>query len=308
MKQHLYGIAHAVREAVWGAGIERTFRAGRSVGGDPQYPVDRVAEEAVSAYIREHGLRVALYSEDEGLIEFGPRPETLLVVDPIDGTRPAAAGLPLSCVSIVAAPMSESAVIADVRHALLLELGTGHSLYVGPDGVLQARGYDHRVPALSGVTSVETMFWTMEFNGHPARRMTAALGDLIDASASTGGLFTVNSACFSISRIVTGQLDAYVDIGNRILRDHPATEADFRRVGGGNILHLFPYDIAAAVKIAEAAGVIITDAYGRSLTSTRLTDLSPLNQRSCVAAATPELHRAIMAGIDWDAAGVTSPR
>lgn len=62
---------------------------------------------------------------------------------------------------------------------------------------------------------------------------------------------------FSISRIITGQMDAYVDIGNRVMRDHPETEADFRRVGHGSILHLFPYDIAASVYPARRAGVTI---------------------------------------------------
>ncbi|WTB18407.1 hypothetical protein OG293_35365 [Streptomyces sp. NBC_00829] len=65
------------------------------------------------------------------------------------------------------------------------------------------------------------------------------------------------------------------------------------------MLHLFPYDIAAAVFLAEKAGAVITDAYGRSLGDTVLTDLSIDNQRSCVAASTPELHRALLEAIRW---------
>ncbi len=34
-----------------------------------------------------------------------------------------------------------------------------------------------------------------------------------------------------ITRILTGQLDAYVDIGPAIIAAHPSTEAEFRRVG-----------------------------------------------------------------------------
>jgi myo-inositol-1(or 4)-monophosphatase len=108
-----------------------------------------------------------------------------------------------------------------------------------------------------------------------------------------------NSASFSISRIITGQMDAYVDIGNRLLRDRPETEPDFRRVGHGSILHLFPYDIAASVFLAERAGVTITDAYGGSLHDTLLLDISPDNQRSCIAACTPKLHAALIESIRW---------
>jgi myo-inositol-1(or 4)-monophosphatase len=70
-------------------------------------------------------------------------------------------------------------------------------------------------------------------------------------------------------------------------------------VGHGSILHLFPYDIAASVYLAKRAGVVITDAYGESLDSTLLLDISPLNQRSCLAACTPELHIALLESIRW---------
>jgi myo-inositol-1(or 4)-monophosphatase len=94
-------------------------------------------------------------------------------------------------------------------------------------------------------------------------------------------------------------MDAYVDIGNRVMRDHPETEADFRRVGHGSILHLFPYDIAASVYLARRAGVTISDAFGRPLEDTRLLDISPENQRSCLAASTPELHAKLLEAIRW---------
>jgi len=145
----------------------------------------------------------------------------------------------------------------------------------------------------------DQMFWSMEFNGHPARIMTHCLGDLIDASANKGGVFIFNSASFSISRVITGQLDCYVDIGNRITRDVPSLDEDFRRVGNGKLLHLFPYDIAAAVYIAERAGAVITDAYGQSLGNTRLLDISSGNLQSCIAASNPTLHAKVMENIKW---------
>jgi myo-inositol-1(or 4)-monophosphatase len=73
----------------------------------------------------------------------------------------------------------------------------------------------------------------------------------------------------------------------------------FKRVGNGHVLHLFPYDIAASVLLAEKAGVVITDAYGKPLGGTRLMDMSPMNQQSCIAASTPELHAALLENIHW---------
>ena len=108
-----------------------------------------------------------------------------------------------------------------------------------------------------------------------------------------------NSASFSISRIITGQLDAYVDIGNRIFRDHPNTEKDFRASGRGYILHLFPYDIAAAVYLAQKSGVIISDGYGNSLGTTELLNMDPMNQQSCIAACNSTLHQKLLSSINW---------
>lgn len=45
--------------------------------------------------------------------------------------------------------------------------------------------------------------------------------------------------------------------------------------------------------------MVITDAYGAGLEDTALLDLSPLNQRSCVAASNEELHTRLIDTIRW---------
>ena len=311
MKELIVGLARRIRRdlmSVSGATAGREL-VGESPGGDAQFGIDEIAERAITSFLRESGCGpIAVYTEDRGLTCFGANPRHLLVIDPIDGTRPAAAGLDLATVSIAAAPMSAEPRLADVTHALLLELGSGRSLYAGPEaGGLSADGYAGTVPALGKRRDLGAMFWSFELNGHPMNLMSAAYGRLVDASANTGGVFVFNSATFSISRIITGQLDAYVDIGNRLLKDHPATEPEFLAAGHGHILHLFPYDIAAAVVLAERAGVVITDGYGRSLGPTLLLDVSAGNQQSCVAAANPVLHARLLEAIDWQA-GADGPR
>lgn len=302
MRDYLLALAHYVRASInANAGTLNGRQVhGRSPGGDSQFDIDAVAEKAVKEFVAGEGRPMALYTEDGGLDEYGARPGQVLVVDPIDGTRPAAAGLEMACVSIAAAKYHDDATIDDVDHALLKELKTGRSLYADRQtGAFEAAGYDRPVPALSDTTSLEHMFWSLEFNGHPAELMTRAYGHLIDASANSGGVFCWASASYSISRIITGQLDAYVDIGNRVLKDHPETRERFLTVGGGHVLHLFPYDIAAAVLLAEQAGVVITDAYGAPLGQTRLFDLTENNQQSCIAASSKDLHGQLLSTIVW---------
>ena len=67
---------------------------------------------------------VGYFSEDRGLVAFGT-PRFLLVIDPVDGTRPAAAGLEAACVSIAAVPPSEDARLGDVSFGVVQELAIG---------------------------------------------------------------------------------------------------------------------------------------------------------------------------------------
>jgi DNA-binding transcriptional LysR family regulator len=66
--------------------------------------IDEIAEQVTEQCCAEAG-DIAFYSEDRGYVEFG-RPRAILLIDPIDGTRPAAAGLESCCVSVAVLPAS----------------------------------------------------------------------------------------------------------------------------------------------------------------------------------------------------------
>ncbi|MEA2231525.1 MAG: monophosphatase [Solirubrobacteraceae bacterium] len=302
MRELLQGLAQRIWEVIaeGRARIGSRYVSGEALGGDAEFPVDVLAEQATKDFLEAQGTPVAVYTESHGLLVLGENPDYVLIVDPIDGTRAAAADLEMACVSIAAARFSASPTIGDIEFAILKEVKSGAWMYAdnGSQGIA-TNGFDGPIPTLCPTVELERMFWSLEFNGHPARLMVDAYGHLIDASANRGAVYVFNSASFSISRIISGQMDAYVDIGNRLLRDRPELEEDFRRVGHGSILHLFPYDIAASVYLAKRAGVTITDGYGDSLDSTLLLDIGPMNQRSCIAASTPQLHEALLHAIRW---------
>lgn len=78
------GIAAHIRGAVrphLGTPAARGI-TGTASSGDATFNIDNVAEEAVLQYIERNGLNVAVYTEDEGLKEFG-KPEAVLIIDPI---------------------------------------------------------------------------------------------------------------------------------------------------------------------------------------------------------------------------------
>ncbi|WP_306474283.1 inositol monophosphatase family protein, partial [Bacillus pseudomycoides] len=102
---------------------------GYSSGGDAQFNIDTAAENAVVDYISSKKESIAFYTEDGGLKIFGEDPQYILIVDPIDGTRPAAAGLEMSCISIALAKYKDDSKIKDIEYAFLMELKTGNYMY-----------------------------------------------------------------------------------------------------------------------------------------------------------------------------------
>jgi myo-inositol-1(or 4)-monophosphatase len=267
--------------------------SGAAEGGDVTFEIDERAESRMEAFLAERAPEISFYSEDRGLVSpVGDRAEWVLVVDPIDGTRPALAGLESSCVSVAAAPLDSEPTMADVQLGCVLELKSGV-------GFIAERGAGLEPAAnLSRNTSLERMFWTYGFRGRPARALVEVLAELIDTSSVGGGTFDLGSATFDMTRIVTGQLDAYIEPGPRMIDDVPGVRADFERVGDGAILNNSPYDLAAATICLQEGGAVVTDAYGKPLGDRPLLGSGHEFQMSCCAAANAELHAAICAELD----------
>jgi myo-inositol-1(or 4)-monophosphatase len=295
IRELVTGLAATLREEVLphlGAHAGRAH-SGEAEGGDVTFQIDERAEARMEAYLAEQAPRVSFYSEDRGLVSpAGESAEWVLVVDPIDGTRPALAGLESCCVSVAAAPLDGEPTMGDVSVGCVLELKSGQAFVAERGGGLQPAA------KLSENGSLERMFWTYGFRGRPARALVEVLAGLIDASSVGGGTFDLGSATYDMTRVVTGQLDAYVEPGPRMVDDVPGMRAEFERVGDGAVLNNSPYDLAAAAICLEEGGAIVTDAYGQELGDRPLLGSSHEFQMSCVAAANAELHKAICAELD----------
>jgi myo-inositol-1(or 4)-monophosphatase len=267
---------------------------GDGAGGDVTFVIDSVAEASLEAYVREHAPRMAFYSEDRGLVA-PPDATHVLVVDPIDGTRPAMAGLESACVAVALAPLGDGdPTMADVSVGCVVEIKSG-------DWYLAVRGggvSSSRAVALSSGSDVGRMFWAYGFRGRPARATVEVLGDLIDASSVGGGTFELGSQAFAMTRIVTGQLDAVVEVGSRLVDEVPGMRAAFERVGGGHVLNNSPYDLAAPWLCVVEAGGVVSDGWGAALDRHRLLGSGHEFQMSSISAANRELHGKLVRAID----------
>jgi myo-inositol-1(or 4)-monophosphatase len=276
-----------------GAHAERAHEAAQAAGGDVTFGIDAAAEEELERFMAERAPEVAWYSEDRGLIE-PDGAEAVVVVDPIDGTRPALAGLESCCVSVAAAPLRDGVTMGEVELGCVVEIPTGQ-LFLAERGA----GLVESPPVrLSRNERLDRMFWTYGFRGRPARPTAEVLGGLIDASSVGGASFELGSAAFDMTRVITGQLDAYVEPGPRLVSEVPGMEEEFRRVGGGAVLNNAPYDLAAAALCLAEAGAIVTDATGRSLDDRPLLGSGREFQMSCVASANEALHARILTEVE----------
>lgn len=268
--------------------------AGAGFGGDVTFAIDEQAESFMEEFLAEHAPRIAFYSEDRGLVEpSDDDPRWVLVVDPIDGTRPAMAGFEAACVSVALAELGDGTpTMGDVVAGSVVELKSGRTFYAERGGGLDP------APSLSANRDLDRLFWAYGLRGRPMRAIAEVIGELIDASSVGGGTFDLGSASYDMTRIATGQLDAYVEPGPRMVADVPGMRERFERLGGGAVLNNSPYDIAAAALCLGEAGAVITDAYGAPLANCPLLGSGAEFQISCVAAANAELHRGILESIE----------
>src|SRR5215218_4722879 len=258
-------LALALRERVLpllGSHAGRAHADALAEGGDVTFKIDEEAEALLEEWLADRAPDLAFYSEDRGLVAAANGDARgVLVVDPIDGTRPAMAGLESCCVSIALAPARADVTMGEVELGCVVEIPSG-AVFIAERGQGLVEGPRVR---LSANERLDRMFWTYGFRGRPARPTAEVIGDLIDASSVGGATFDLGSAAFDMTRLVTGQLDVYVEPGPLLVAEVPGMEEEVRRVGGGELLNNSPYDLAASVLILEEAGAIVTDAAGESL-------------------------------------------
>jgi len=300
LKKELMKLATNVRKTVLRQlGENRRKILRREHGGDPHFMLDEVAEIAVEESLKKWTLPAAYFSEDRGLISFNENPKWMLIIDPIDGTRPAVADFESCCFSAAAVPYSSRPKFGQIKSAIIMEMKSGEYFYADANQTKISSSLQG-MPLLTKKINPECMFWSTELTAHPIKQIARVCGELIDNSVTLGAVFVFTSSSYSLTRIITGQLDAHVDVGHRIVKDYPEVLEQFKKVGRGKVVTLYPYDIAAAAFILIKAGGIVTDAYGNSLDNLPLlTDKSVEEQCSIIAASNPNLHKRIMRELTW---------
>ncbi len=296
-------LAQAIKDAVEPHARSAKGReiVSKAQSGDATFLLDRYAEKALLNFLKNKRMPIAYYSEDAGYTTFSSEnPQHLLIVDPVDGSRAAKSGFEGCVVALTSTRVMERPTMANLDNACVMEILGDRIFYAEKGkGVRIWSGDQSKRPKLSLNEDLEKLTWSMTVPARPAELIFPTAGKLIDISSLKGGFFACNSTSYSLTRLLTGQLDACVDFANRYFRDIPELVRDhFINAGRGAILGIAPYDIAAALLIAEEAGCVVTDAYGKPFDDVLLLDNSEENLQTLIAAGNSRLHRTLLRFID----------
>ncbi len=290
IKNITVSLSEKIREKVFpklGKAVSREA-IGTGASGDTTFQIDEIAENVVKDFLQPFS-DIAYYTEDVGLVING-QPEIMMIIDPIDGTRPAAAGFESACISIAVCSYSIDPVIGDLFLGVVQEIKTGNIFIAEKDKGIEIKNGPINIK-LSQNDDLKTLFWTLGFRGRPSKVIVDFLGELIDISSVDGGVFDLGSASYAMTRLVTGQLDAYLDVGKRLIDEFPELKEDFLKTGYGKVLNNNPYDIAGSYLILKEAGAQVTDAYGQPLDNYKLIGSGEEFQISTIASSNSSIQK-----------------
>ncbi len=284
-------VGRSVRKAVRG---DEALRGSQKVmgfaGGDTIFKIDKIAEEELlEAFSKwpERYKPIQLYGE--GLDEDGSivgdrrcRPRIAILIDPIDGTRNIMYDKRSAWFIAAAAAWQEKRPTTDdIRASVLVELppskaGLSDIFVLASDGPLIAErtplaggGGKRWIPRPSGSKDLEFGFAQVA-NFFPGTKVLASeLMEFIAANVS-GSARVGESLIFDDQYLSTaGQFVELLCGHDRFCCDlRPLFHRILaqRDTSFQHGLECHPYDIAG-LKIAEAAGVILTDGFGNKLTA-----------------------------------------
>lgn len=287
-----YRVASAIKKFILKKGETKREITGVSIGGDFTFSLDNDAENFLAGYLKRENLNFACYAEDRGLVAPSAKKiEGVLIVDPLDGSRPHLAGIPVACVSVAVARAVKNPTFADIVEGCVMKV-SGDEIYWAKrkKGAVALQNKKKVKLALSKVVDISKIAWVFEIAGRPTSLVARALAPLIDASSLSGGTFSFAASAYSLCLLARGKLDAFVDVAPRIYEELGVFPNEPK-------MGLHPYDVAAAWLILSELGCPVTDAWGKPLDKESLFTIKD-HFVSMIAASNAALHKKILRIVD----------
>jgi len=231
-------IADAVKEEISKIPDTKCMKDEICIGADgtPTFRIDKVAENAVLMYLERNAVPLNVLSEEIGFVDRGY--DETLVLDPIDGSNNAAAGLPYYTVSLAVGTKS----LSDVRLAYLRNMATGdwYSAEKGKGAIKNGKSITVRKPDFKNL-------FIMNYTGLYAHPDAYQYAKRVATSRNLG------CSSLEIVLVADGSADAFCMNSESYVRcerviDIAASVLILREAGGeifdldGNVLDM-PFDL-----------------------------------------------------------------
>ena len=207
---------------------EREPVVGQGLGGDETTAVDKAAEDAILAHLRD--LDVTIVSEEVGRLGTG---STVVVVDPIDGSLNAKREIPFFSVSLAVA---DGETMGNVFFGYVYDFGSGEE-WVARRG----EGAFLDGAALGGVAPKDTI----EILAFEATVTKLIAEKAPDVAAIAKRLRIMGSLALSLCHLAAGRVDAVCSLKEARAIDIAAGQLLVREVG-------IPIELAGGPPFVEA--------------------------------------------------------
>lgn len=258
---HLESIFRNIQRVVTAADIGSTEKTKRNAKGDSVKWFDLAADEAASAYLKEHfPCPVVLLSEEGSPREFGTgQPEFTVVLDPVDGSDNFALGIAPVGTAVALIPYSCPISVETVQYALVGNLVTGQICTAEQGNGAFCNGNQIRTGSCNVLTRAMI---SCEMNH------LAVKAPLTNVLSRARGVRTLGCATQAITLVASGSIDAHLDLRDRL------TPENF---------------LAPSLILTEAGGTI------SGTEAEPIPDITNLTQRfSIIASGSSELHAVLV--------------
>jgi myo-inositol-1(or 4)-monophosphatase len=224
----------------------------KGAAGDTTHPIDRIAENIVLDALRNSGEALTAISEEAGIVELNGGGGRTVVIDPVDGSRNAVAGIPFYCTSIAVA---DGMRLKDVELAYVINLANGDEFWAETGGGAYLNG--RKI-----ATQKDDILRLVAFDAHVPGRDIPVIMPLLSESRK--------ARCLGSTALAL----AYLAAGGASVLAVPSRSRSF--------------DFAAGWLLVREAGGVFTDIEGNELGDV---ELGLKHISTILAAGNAELHK-----------------
>ena len=194
---------------------EAAKKSKRGAGGDISMYIDIVAENAIIETLEEANVDVLLISEEVGEKFIGDKEkakenQSVLIVDPVDGSNNAVRGVPYCSVSIAYAIGTKT---SDIKKAVILNLNT-KDIYWAEKG--KGAYINERVIHVSELDLSQKCFFELNL---PKKNFMNSLQDLAPIISKFYRMRILGSSALTLCQIASGSMEVFINLrkSNRLV-------------------------------------------------------------------------------------------